>query len=62
MVIREKCIAERENQKVLNSIVFDPEILTEFGMSNLLIYFSPKGWGNLFEGPTPYLYVLSRCA
>lgn len=57
MVIREKCIAERENQKVLNSRVFDSKILTEFGISNLLNYVSPKGWGNLFEGPTPYLHA-----
>ena len=57
MVIRKKRIVERENQKVLNSRVFDSETLIEFRMSNLLIYVSPKGWGNLFEGPTPYLHA-----
>jgi len=45
-----------ENQKVLNGRVFDPDILTKFGMSNLFYAFSIKGWNHLFEPPVSYLH------
>ncbi|KAG5609991.1 hypothetical protein H5410_021272 [Solanum commersonii] len=35
MLTREERIVEMEKQKVLNERVFDPEILTEYGMSTL---------------------------
>ncbi|KAH0769699.1 hypothetical protein KY290_013680 [Solanum tuberosum] len=53
---REDCIVEMEKQKVLNGRVFDPEIHTAFGMSNLFDAVSLQEWGHLFEPPTPYLY------
>ncbi|KAH0665293.1 hypothetical protein KY290_027559 [Solanum tuberosum] len=54
----EERIEEKEKQKVLNGRVFDPEILTEFGMSTLFYYVSLQSWGHLFEDPAPYLHEL----
>jgi len=53
---REEHIAEMEKQKVLNGRVFDPEILTEFGMSTLFYFVSLQSWDHLFEAPAPYLH------
>ncbi|KAG5620769.1 hypothetical protein H5410_005987 [Solanum commersonii] len=53
---KEEQITAMENQKVLNGRVFDPDILTKFGMSNLLYVFSIQGWNHLFEPPVPYLH------
>ncbi|KAG5620802.1 hypothetical protein H5410_006020 [Solanum commersonii] len=53
---REDRIVEMEKQKVLNGRVFDPEIHTAFGMSNLFDAISLQEWGHLFEPLTPYLY------
>ncbi|KAH0644959.1 hypothetical protein KY284_032843 [Solanum tuberosum] len=53
---REERIAAMENQKVLNGRVFDPDILTKFGMSNLFDVVSIQGWNHLFETPVPYLH------
>ncbi|KAH0667682.1 hypothetical protein KY285_028888 [Solanum tuberosum] len=53
---REDRIAQMENQKVLNNRVFDPDILTAFGMLNLFDIVSLQGWGHLFEPPAPYLH------
>ncbi|KAH0746082.1 hypothetical protein KY285_007739 [Solanum tuberosum] len=53
---KEECIVEMENQKVLNDRVFDPDIPTAFGMSNLFDVVSLQGWGHLFEPPSPYLH------
>ncbi|KAH0745930.1 hypothetical protein KY285_007587 [Solanum tuberosum] len=50
-----------KNQKVLNGRVFDPDILTAFGMSNLFDAISLQGWGHLFEPPTPYLHEPEVC-
>ncbi|KAH0665346.1 hypothetical protein KY290_027599 [Solanum tuberosum] len=56
VLTREECIAELEKQKVLNGRVFDPKILTEYGMSTLFYYVSLQSWEHLFEAPTPYLH------
>ncbi|KAG5606447.1 hypothetical protein H5410_027939 [Solanum commersonii] len=53
---REERIAEMENQRVLNGRVFDPDIPTEFGMSNLFDVVSLQGWDHLFKPPAPYLH------
>ncbi|KAG5581469.1 hypothetical protein H5410_052096 [Solanum commersonii] len=45
-----------EQQKVLNGRVFDPGILTQFGMANLVDDVTIQGWNNLFEPPVPYLH------
>ncbi|KAG5629911.1 hypothetical protein H5410_001628 [Solanum commersonii] len=55
---REERIDEMEKQKVLNGRVFDPNILTQFGMSNLFDVVSLQGLGHLFDPPTPYLHEL----
>ncbi|KAH0761336.1 hypothetical protein KY290_017409 [Solanum tuberosum] len=39
---REERITAMENQKVLNGRVFDPDILTKFGISNLFDAFATK--------------------
>ncbi|KAH0645282.1 hypothetical protein KY284_033166 [Solanum tuberosum] len=52
---REERITTMENQKVLNGRVFDPHILTKFGMSNLF-FGSIQGWNHLFEPPVPNLH------
>ncbi|KAH0686209.1 hypothetical protein KY289_016976 [Solanum tuberosum] len=44
-----------EQQKVLNGRVFDPDILTQFGMGNLVDAVTIQGWNHLFEPPAPYL-------
>uniref|UniRef100_A0A0V0GR89 Putative ovule protein n=1 Tax=Solanum chacoense TaxID=4108 RepID=A0A0V0GR89_SOLCH len=53
---REERVTQMEKQKVLNGRVFDPDIMTEFGMSNLFYIVSLQEWGHLFEPPTPYLH------
>ncbi|KAG5599308.1 hypothetical protein H5410_030678, partial [Solanum commersonii] len=55
---KEERIARMEKQKVLNGRVFDPEILTEFGMSTLFDCVSFQSWEHLFEAPAPYLHEL----
>ncbi|KAG5584713.1 hypothetical protein H5410_045147 [Solanum commersonii] len=55
MLTRGERIAEIEKQKVLNGRVFDPEILTEFGMSTHFDFVSLQSWDQLFEAPMPYL-------
>ncbi|KAG5609444.1 hypothetical protein H5410_020725 [Solanum commersonii] len=45
-----------EQQKVLNSWVFDPDILTTFGMDNLVDFVTIQGRNHLFEPPVPYLH------
>jgi len=45
-----------EKQKFLNGRVFDPDILTKFGMSNLSDDVSIQGWNHLFETPISYLH------
>ncbi|KAG5572748.1 hypothetical protein H5410_062514 [Solanum commersonii] len=42
---REERITAMENQKVLNGRVFDPDILTKFGMSNIFYVVSIQGDG-----------------
>ncbi|KAG5592065.1 hypothetical protein H5410_042579 [Solanum commersonii] len=42
--------------KVLNGRVFDPNILTKFGMANLVNVVTIQGWNQLFESPIPYLH------
>ncbi|KAH0633297.1 hypothetical protein KY284_036083 [Solanum tuberosum] len=46
---REERITAMENQKVLNGKAFNPDILTKFGMGNLLDAISIQGWNHLFE-------------
>ncbi|KAG5581184.1 hypothetical protein H5410_051811 [Solanum commersonii] len=58
---REERIKAMENQKVLNGRVFDPDILTKFGMSNLFDVVSIQGWNHLFEPPVPYLHKPEVC-
>ncbi|KAG5581746.1 hypothetical protein H5410_052373 [Solanum commersonii] len=53
---REERKTEMENQKVLNGRFFDPDIITEFGMSNLFDVICLQGWVLLFEPPVPYLH------
>ncbi|KAG5632170.1 hypothetical protein H5410_003887 [Solanum commersonii] len=53
---REERITAMENQKVLNGRVFNPDILTKFGMLNLFYVVSIQGWNHLFEPPIPYLH------
>ncbi|KAG5598615.1 hypothetical protein H5410_029985 [Solanum commersonii] len=53
---RDEQITTMENQKVLNGRVFDPDILTKFGMSNLFYAFSIQSWNHLFEPPVLYLH------
>ncbi|WMV43098.1 hypothetical protein MTR67_036483 [Solanum verrucosum] len=53
---REERITAMENQKVLNGRVFDPDILTKFGMGNLFDVVSIQGWNHLFESPVSYLH------
>ncbi|KAH0633562.1 hypothetical protein KY284_036348 [Solanum tuberosum] len=53
---REARIGEMENQKVLNGRVFDPDILTEPGMSTLFDSVSLQSWDHLFEPLAPYLH------
>ncbi|KAH0645402.1 hypothetical protein KY284_033286 [Solanum tuberosum] len=53
---REERITTMENQKVLNGSVFDPDILTKFGMSNLFYAISIQDWNHLFEPLVPYLH------
>ncbi|KAG5586716.1 hypothetical protein H5410_047150, partial [Solanum commersonii] len=55
---REVQIAKMENQKVLNGRVFDPDILTEPGMSTLFYSVSRQSWDHLFEPSAPYLHEL----
>ncbi|KAH0749306.1 hypothetical protein KY290_028538 [Solanum tuberosum] len=43
-------------ERILNGRVFDPDILTKFGMSNLSDDVSIQGWHHLFEPPVPYLH------
>ncbi|KAH0644974.1 hypothetical protein KY284_032858 [Solanum tuberosum] len=45
-----------EQQKVLNGRVFDPDILTQFGMGNLVYAVTIQSWNHLFEPPVPYLH------
>lgn len=45
-----------EQQKVLNGKVFDPNILTKFGMANLVNAVTIQGWNHIFESPVPYLH------
>ncbi|KAG5620861.1 hypothetical protein H5410_006079, partial [Solanum commersonii] len=53
---REERITIMENQKVLNGRVFDPDILTKFGMSNPFDAIYIQGWNHLFESPVSYLH------
>ncbi|KAH0717139.1 hypothetical protein KY285_013170 [Solanum tuberosum] len=53
---REERITAMKNQKVLNGRVFDLDILTKFGMSNLFNAISIQGWNHLFEPLVPYLH------
>ncbi|KAH0650490.1 hypothetical protein KY284_030402 [Solanum tuberosum] len=53
---REAQIEEMENQKVLNGRVFDPDILTELGMSTLFYSVSLQSWDHLFKPSAPYLH------
>ncbi|KAH0738289.1 hypothetical protein KY290_036994 [Solanum tuberosum] len=53
---REARIGEMENQKVLNGRVFDPDILTEPGMSTLFDSVSLQSWDHLFEPLAPYFH------
>ncbi|KAG5579618.1 hypothetical protein H5410_050245, partial [Solanum commersonii] len=45
-----------DKQKVLNGRVYDLDIITKFGMSNLFGVVSLQGWGHMFKPPTPYLH------
>ncbi|KAH0748135.1 hypothetical protein KY290_027367 [Solanum tuberosum] len=45
-----------EQQRVLNGRVFDPDILTTFGMANLVDVVTIQGWNQLFEPPVLYLH------
>ncbi|KAG5628457.1 hypothetical protein H5410_000174 [Solanum commersonii] len=45
-----------EQKKVLNGRVFDPDILTLFGMGNLVDVVTIQGWNHLFEPPVTYLH------
>ncbi|KAG5627547.1 hypothetical protein H5410_012765 [Solanum commersonii] len=53
---REERVEKMEQQKVLNGRVFDPDILTKFGMANLVNAVTIQGWNHLFEPPIPYLH------
>ncbi|KAG5611031.1 hypothetical protein H5410_022312 [Solanum commersonii] len=53
---REEWVEKMEQQRVLNSRVFDPNILTTFGMANLVDVITIQGWNHLFEPPVPYLH------
>lgn len=57
---REECITDRENQKVLNGRVFDSNILTKFGMSNIFDGVYLKFWDHPFE-PQHHIYLNLRC-
>ncbi|KAG5571904.1 hypothetical protein H5410_061670 [Solanum commersonii] len=57
---REERIVEMQNHKVLNGRVFNPDILTTFGMSNIFDVVSLQGWGHLFEPLAPYLHEPER--
>ncbi|KAG5631630.1 hypothetical protein H5410_003347 [Solanum commersonii] len=56
VLTREERIAEMEKQNVLNGRVFDPKILTKYGMSTLFDSVSLQNWEHLFKDPAPYLY------
>ncbi|KAG5612855.1 hypothetical protein H5410_024136 [Solanum commersonii] len=45
-----------KQQKVLNGRVFDPDILTKFGIANLVDAVIIQGWNHLLESPVPYLH------
>jgi len=53
---REERVEKIEQQRVLNGRVFDPDILTTFGMANLVDVVTIQGWNHLFEPPIPYLH------
>ncbi|KAG5572405.1 hypothetical protein H5410_062171 [Solanum commersonii] len=46
---REERVEKMEQQRVLNGRVFDPDILTTFGMANLVDVVTIQGWNHLFE-------------
>ncbi|KAK4725126.1 hypothetical protein R3W88_027905 [Solanum pinnatisectum] len=56
---KEERITEMEKQKVLNDNIFYPDIITEFGMSNLFAIVSFQGWGHLFE-PQHIIFMSMR--
>ncbi|KAG5605911.1 hypothetical protein H5410_027403 [Solanum commersonii] len=45
-----------EQHRVLIGRVFDPDILTKFGMAKLVDAVTIQGWNHLFEPPVPYLH------
>ncbi|KAG5616685.1 hypothetical protein H5410_016509 [Solanum commersonii] len=53
---KEERVEKKEQQKVLNGRVFEPDILTKFGMANLVDTVTIQGWNHLFEAPVPYLH------
>ncbi|KAH0665459.1 hypothetical protein KY290_027692 [Solanum tuberosum] len=53
---RKERVKKMEQQKVLNGRVFDPDILTQVGMGNLVDVVTIQGWNHLFEPPVPYLH------
>ncbi|KAH0673029.1 hypothetical protein KY284_024116 [Solanum tuberosum] len=53
---REERVTKLEKQKVLNERVFDPKILTDYGMSTLFDSVSLESWEHMFEAPAPYLH------
>ncbi|KAH0761720.1 hypothetical protein KY290_017793 [Solanum tuberosum] len=53
---RKERIEKMEQQRVLNGRVFDPDILTKFGMANLVDAVIIQGWNHLSESPVLYLH------
>ncbi|KAG5596352.1 hypothetical protein H5410_037584 [Solanum commersonii] len=53
---RKERVEKMEQQKVLNGRVFDLDILTQFGMGNLVDDVTIQGWNHLFKLPVPYLH------
>ncbi|KAG5605122.1 hypothetical protein H5410_026614 [Solanum commersonii] len=52
-LIREERVKKMEQQRVLNGRVFDPDILTRFGMANLVDVVTIRGWSYMFEPLVP---------
>ncbi|KAG5572937.1 hypothetical protein H5410_062703 [Solanum commersonii] len=53
---REERVEKIEQQRVLNGRVFDLDILTRFGMANLVDAVTIQSWNHLFEPLAPYLH------
>ncbi|KAH0779224.1 hypothetical protein KY290_005651 [Solanum tuberosum] len=58
---REERVEKMEQQRVLNGRVFDLDILTRFGMANLVDAVTIQGWNHLFKPPVPYLHEPEVC-